>query len=218
MQNSRGAVLTRRAALVGGAAALGAGLVGAAPARAANGVRRFAVIRDGDEIGEHTLTLSTRGDVQEMRIYILIEVFVIGIRAYVYEHRNTEIWRAGRLERMTTTTNNDGDEEFCSVERVGDQLRIDGTTFSGLVSDDRAPTSYWRKAELPWFSSQTGKQLRLTANKNSTGRGERWRVTGNFNVTLDYDADGEWRGCEFPSSGGETIRYRQVDPGPRFNG
>ncbi|MCI4663642.1 MAG: DUF6134 family protein [Neomegalonema sp.] len=211
-------MINRRALLLGGAAALASPVIfGPSASRAANGQRRFEILRKGKVIGAHTLTSSTRGDVQTMSIRILIQIYILGIRAFVYDHRNTETWEGGALQRLVSSTNDDGDKDFCRLERRGDRLRIAGSSFRGTAPADRAPTSYWRKAPTPWFSSQTGELLKLSLAQRPRAGGERWSVRGDVDVTLDYDAQGEWRGCSFPARDGEVIRYRQTAPGPRFN-
>lgn len=204
--------------MLGAAAGLiGGATIGAAPAAAATQTRRFAIYRKGDRIGEHSLTIEREGAFEIMKIDILIEVYFLGVRAFVYKHRNVEVWKDDVLLRLNAKTNNDGEAEFCRVRRKGDRLRVEGSAFDGWVTGDKAPTSYWRKKDAPWFSSQSGKPLELSVGKSGIDDGERWRVSGDFSVTLDYDASGEWRGCSFPARDGKMISYRQIAAGPRFN-
>ncbi|MEL6979011.1 MAG: DUF6134 family protein [Pseudomonadota bacterium] len=190
----------------------------ASTAFAAAGVRRFELSRGDEEVGFHTVEARETPDGLAVKINILIEVRRLGFRVYVYEHENNELWHDGLFMGLRSQTNDDGTDESCVVERVGDTLRIDGAGFKGEVPGDSVPTTYWNYANFQsqnWFSSQTGKPLNLKFRSRPEGPLERWDVTGDFDVTLIYDGANEWRGCRFDARGVPII-YRQSAPGAAF--
>lgn len=185
---------------------------------AAGGARRFELVRDGDVIGAHTLSVADQGASVIMTIRIDISVSILGIRVYAYEHENREVWRDGRLVSLESRTNDDGDAAFARVTMRDDGLVIDGSSFEGVAPTDAAPTSYWNYRTLdarPWFSSQSGEVLSLSFDRRQTSDGTICALSGDFATTLIYDRENEWRGCRFAARG-EDVVYRQTSPGPRF--
>ncbi len=182
--------------------------------RADGGARRFVLYRDGANIGTHSVTARKSGDALRVQVDIDIEVKVLGFRAYYYTHQNIETWKDGVLESFSSRTDEDGEKFSAAGQRRDGALVINGSKTRA-----KAPTSYWNVKNFqstPWFSTQTGDVMNLSFAKSPwRGGGARWAVRGDFETTLFYDADGEWRGCEFPGRG-ETISYDQVAAGPDF--
>ena len=207
--------MTRRAVLGGGMAVLAAPML----ARAAT-ARRFELSRGGSDIGFHTLTAQTSGADLIMDIAIEIRVKVLGLTAYLYEHRNRETWRDGRLVAIEAKTNADGEDDFCRVSRSGDGYEVEGSAFQGRLTGALAPTSYWNHNNFRidrWISTQSGKPLPVTFETRQAGGDEIWSVAGpdNFATELTYDAAMEWRSCRFDARGTDIV-YRETAPGPRL--
>ncbi len=209
--------LTRRG-LIGGLAAMAA--LPANAARAAQASRRFAILRDGKDIGFHTIAMTRDGADLRVAIDIEIVVRVLGIAAYRYEMRNREVWRDGRLVSMDCAVNDDGKAKTVRAARDGAVLRIDGPGFSGPAPDMAATTTYFTRDFLKrdtWVSTDNGELFAVTvADQGSetiaTGGGRvecaAYRATNNadFDVTLFYDARGEWASVAF-DAGGERAIY-----------
>ena len=125
---------TRRGALMSGAGLLSCGL-SVSPSRAQNGERVYTIIRAGDEIGEQRMR--ARKTAEELRIDISIDIAVkiLGFTAYRYAHRSVETWRGGALWSIEATTDDDGEDEFCRIQRQGapatGALKVDGSAYSG---------------------------------------------------------------------------------------
>lgn len=211
----------RRSFLVGAAAA-------ALPLPAfatSSASRTFRVLRDGDDIGIHTLNATRDGTTIKMDINIEIVVRVLGIAAYRYELTNREVWEGGRILSIDSTSNDDGEKGFARIRRNGDALAIEGSAYTGPAPLDAVTTSYWLPDFLerrPWISTQTGKPLDIDiANDGAvTAPGgiaaTRWQVSGEFRTALLYDnATGEWVGCEF-DAGGEPGSYEMIASSGRF--
>lgn len=215
-------MIDRRLFLGGAAAAT----LATRPARAETGpVRReFRILRAGDPIGLHTLEARREGATITVDIAIEIVVRVLGIAAYRYELTNREVWQDGAILSVESRVDDDGEDHFARIRREGDQLAIEGSEYTGTAPLDAATTSYWSRAFLdrrPWISTQTGKPLAIdTVNSgNATAPGgiaaTLWRVTGEFETALLYDASGEWVGCEF-DAGGELATYEMTASSGRF--
>ena len=198
--------MDRRTFLAG--SALGA-LILPAPAMAATASREFRILRGDSDIGRHRLDARQTAEGFEVRIDIDIAVKLLGITAYRYEMENTELWSDGRIVRVTSRVNDDGDSHFATIAANGNGLMVDGSEYSGPVSADAATTSYYAPAFLnrsPWISTQSGRPLDVRASQTGAGR---WRVGGDIQKTLIYDAAGEWVGSEFDAKG-ELARYEVI--------
>lgn len=218
---------TRRSAL--GACAAPA-LLAAIPALADAGAARraFRIIRDGEDIGGHSLAARRDGRRLTVEIDIEIAIQILGVTVYRYELTNREVWRDGRILSIDSTVNDDGESGFCRVRRKDDGLRIEGSAYSGPAPADAATTSYWSADFLTrgvWISTQSGEPLSVSAADQGIEVIEsaagpiscrRWAITGDLDLQLWYDAAGDWAANAF-NAGGEIGRYRLEAGGDSLN-
>ena len=68
----------------------------------------FDVLRDGEQVGTHEITLDRRADGTDVRIRTDVAVKVAFFTAYRFEHAGHEAWSRGHLAAMDTSTNDDG--------------------------------------------------------------------------------------------------------------
>ncbi|MEO1491259.1 MAG: DUF6134 family protein [Pseudomonadota bacterium] len=201
--------MDRRAVLTG-SAALAASL--AMPAVAAPVAKRtFRIIRDGDDIGRHTLEAYSSVKGFEIAIDIDIAVKFLGITAYVYRLQNREVWKGGEIVSIESSTNDDGSEERARIWRDGNALKIEGSRFTGQAPISAVTTSYYAlpfMKRAPWISTQSGDPLEISVAP-MPGRANWWGVTGELQTSLGYDTRGEWVACEF-DAGGEPAFYENV--------
>lgn len=206
--------VTRRALVLGAAATL------AAPTylRAASAAREFKILRDGDDFGHHTLSVTGSGGDVQVAIDITLQVKVLGITAFDYSMQNRETWSGGKLVKMESVVDDDGDPDHARAKAAGDVIEIDGSDFQGVAPGDAATTTYWSKAFLDrkvWINTQTGVPIDVTAAAAGKGKVEgdgrafdtdTWTVKGkNIDIVLHYAGD-EWVSVEF-DAGGEPAIY-----------
>lgn len=195
-------MLDRRVFLGGAVAALASPAIAAAKAS-----RTFRILRDGSDIGTHSLDAVSGPNGFEIDIVIRIKVKVLGITAYRYEMDNREVWQGGQLVSVNSTVNDDGTKDFAKAMRAGDGLVLEGSKFNGKASGSAATTSYFATDFLkrqPWISTQTAKPLDVKVGPD--GRVRWFKTAGELETSLGYDSSGEWTGCEF-DAGGEIARY-----------
>lgn len=213
-------LISRRAFLHTGTAA--AAVLAAAPASAAEEARRrFRIIRDGSDIGEHLTIVRRAGDEVQVEVAVDIRVKLLGITAYRYEMESKEVWKAGRLVSLDSRTDDDGDKETARVRAEGDRLISEGT-WNGEAPGRSATTTYWApefRGRPTWISTQTGKPLGVTVARAGTESipglsgsldCTRWKAAGDLELELYYDARDEWMGNAF-DAGGVRARFEAVD-------
>jgi len=199
--------------VLAGAGALAAASLAAPAVHAVERARRtFRILRDGDDIGTHTLEARLSEPGFEIHIDVDIAVTFLGFTAYTYTLKNHEVWSGGRLLEIDSEVDDDGTEEFARIRRGDGELRIEGSGYEGAAPLESVTTSYYAKPFLerrPWISTQSGEPLeidiRMTASQPAA-----WAVTGELTTRLFYDDAGEWVGCEF-DAGGKDARYEVVE-------
>jgi hypothetical protein len=69
---------------------------------------RFRALRHGSPIGEHRVTFRPDGDRLAVETHIDIAVKVLFLTAFRFKHEAEEIWHAGRLVSVKSTTDDNG--------------------------------------------------------------------------------------------------------------
>src|SRR5882672_1900604 len=68
----------------------------------------FAVFRNGQDIGRHTLAFEQRGPEVTVSTSIDFAVKVLGVVAYRYSHRAQEIWNGNTFVALASQTDDNG--------------------------------------------------------------------------------------------------------------
>ncbi len=214
--------LNRRSLLVGGAAGLSALAAPNLLRAAERAERRFLILRGDDEIGYQTTRVARVGDEVTVEVEANIVVKMLGIAVYRYEQEARTTWRNGRMDTLVARTNDDGEDVTARIARSASGLMAEGSDYSGPVPDEVGDTTYWNARFLSrssWVSTQTGRPLSVRCVEAGTERValpsgavecSKWQVAGDIDLTLYYDAQGEWRASAFDAKG-ETARFVAMD-------
>jgi len=168
--------------------------------------RVFSVKIDGKKAGllrmtirqpdAHTFTVESSADVA-------VSFF---LKKYQYMYRGTEVWKDGRLVRLESQTNDDGNQFQVLVQPDGDKLRVRVNGSEHMTRPDVWTTTYWYLQErqspdssVVLIDCDTGKDLfgtmRLVSTQQLTVAGQtqncahyQIRGGGGLQVDLWYDA------------------------------
>lgn len=90
----------------------------------------YTVMRDGEPIGTHRVTVSPQGPDTKVEEKTDVEVSFGPITLFRMEHRRDEVWRDGELESMTAHTDKNGDIYDIEITREPDGIKrvINGRT------------------------------------------------------------------------------------------
>lgn len=108
----------------------------------------YKVVRDGDEIGSLSIEFVRNGDQLTVRTHAKIVVTFIGIPLYRFVHDAEEQWANGKLLRLTSSSDDNGEPRQVAFRVDGDRLR---GTYNGRVRDYPAtliPESLWNPEAL----------------------------------------------------------------------
>jgi hypothetical protein len=231
-----GGLATRRSVLggmaaTGAMAVLGSGPADAAPELAAAypEILKFRVEREGGFIGYVLERYMPAGDDLRVDVYIAFQVKIAFITVFRYEHRAREIWRAGRLARLDSVTNDNGDPQAVTGRVSAGGFSVVGPSGGLIAPADILPSSYWHPRfteQSRMLDSQKGRLLEFDISRIGTERiealgkpvpADRFAMRGDVDLDFWYDADRVWQKMAFTIKGG-FMEYTRVVPGPLDSG
>jgi hypothetical protein len=95
---------------------------------------RFRALRHGSPIGEHRVTFRPDGNRLTVETHVDIAVKVVFFTAFRFKHEAEEVWDAGRLVSVKSTTDDNGTLLQVSGSAVADGFRIIGDDGPFLAS------------------------------------------------------------------------------------
>jgi hypothetical protein len=168
-------------------------------------VREFSTRIDGKPAGNYRMTITCHEDGSvSMAVRAEIKVTKLGLTVYHYSYSGMEVWKDGYLQRLQSTTDDDGKKYTVTAAAQRDGLRIRVNGEERTVRSDVWLTSYWR---LPGAGQRKGAIALLDADTAQLIDGTiqylgaapltvaggvqncvRYRVTGKVAVDLWFDA------------------------------
>lgn len=195
----------------------------AAPASIAAGRAgglRFRATWEGKTVGEHHVAFRTDGNRVTVDIQVDITVKALVFTVFRLKHFAREVWRAGRLESLTSETEQDDERWQVSGEAVENGFRIVGEDGPYLAAPHLLSTnSLWdsrivREARL--IDVQHGGEVGLVARLRGTEqvatprgalRATRYQIiTPHYAGSVFYDDDQRWIKALVELKG-ETLEY-----------
>lgn len=85
----------------------------------------FAVYRNGQQIGTHTLAFQNSGDQRAVATSIDFAVKAMGMTVYRYVHRGNEVWKGSTLQSIDTKTDDNGKQFAMKARQNGNQLAVE---------------------------------------------------------------------------------------------
>ncbi len=183
----------------------------------------FRLVRHGAAIGTHTLAFRPGDNSLSVAIEVDVALSLGPIPLVRYTHRNTEVWRGGRLVALDAETNRNGTQLYMSARRVEAGLRVEGSgTDPYIAPEDALPTSYWNAQMLraPMIGTQDGmlvhprvtekpiEPVRLASGAETAVRC--YSLTGDLVLDLWYDPESHWMGMRFVVADGSVISYERL--------
>ena len=110
---------------------------------------RFAITRNGDQIGTHSIDLNRTGAETTVSIATDLTVKVLFVTAYRFQHTASEHWVGGRLIALNSTTDDNGTRHRVSVvmKTSGLEVEADGKAAARLDRNIQ-PASLWNAEVL----------------------------------------------------------------------
>lgn len=185
----------------------------ALPARAAPADLTFRVMRQGAQVGTHTVRFRDDGDLLRARSELRIQVRLAGFTVYRYLHETEEAWRGDRLVGLESRADQNGRPTQSQATAEAGGLRLRGTAGETLLPPQAAPLTWWRfpvlVAGVPLFDARDGRLLpgRLERRAEAGGR---VRLVAPEGTEALYDAAGTWIGFATKGEDGSVATYERA--------
>jgi len=188
------------------------------------GVLDFAILRNGDAIGRHVIRFARDGDRLDVRVEARVDYRLAFIPLYLFRHVAREVWRDGRLVRMTAKTDDNGEEYAVDLRPDGDGMALSVNGTESTAPTDIVPASLWNIAMVdrrrildPADGEIMNVAVADAGEETVTVRGQpvrahRFIVTGDFERELWYDPRGVLVQVRFTGDDGSEIRYELRSP------
>jgi hypothetical protein len=194
----------------------------AGAARAGDGTRswNFRVYLNQDPIGYHNFQLTTHGDAHDLKSVAHYLVKVLFINAYHYDHQASESWSGNCLQRLESSSDDDG--TAYTVHGQGDEHGFDVNTTKGQYSLPGCAMSfaYWNPVMLQQthlINPETGEDVAVVINHigeesvevhKAPVHAQRYHLhSAKLEIDLWYSDQGEWLALESALEKGRRLRY-----------
>jgi hypothetical protein len=185
-----------------------------AEVRAAPADLAFRVMRQGAQVGTHTVRFRDEGDLLRARTELRIQVRLMGFTVYRFTQDTEEAWRGERLVALESRADRNGTAGACTAAAVAGGLRLRGTAGEALLPANAAPLTWWRAANLgpgvPLFDVREGRAVSPQLVRQPVERGSRVQLIGGEGAEVYYDAAGRWVGFATTGEDGSAVRYEQA--------
>lgn len=192
----------------------------AATAQPAAELVKFAINRNGAQIGTHVIETQRKGTQTVVSSSTRVLVKVVFITAYHLEQDETERWDTGHLVSVNCVTNDNGTPHKLNAEAKGGVLQVVADGKTSQVDGGIVPNSLWNVAMLRQpvaLNVRDGSVMHITVidggidNVNVHGRptkAHHYSVKTVFPEEVWYDEQGHLVQAQFTGSDGSTILYQ----------
>jgi len=179
----------------------------------------FAVYRNGEQIGKHTLTFQQNGSNLTVSTAVDLAVKMLGFTAYRYSHRAQETWAGDTFQSASTQTDDNGTKYTVQAKRTPAGIDVQRSSGHEVMPTGVLPSSHWNVRQISQSSllnTQNGNQAQvkvtpLGREKIKTASGwidaTHYRYSGDVTKDQWFDDRGRWVKTTFPASDGSTIEY-----------
>jgi len=105
----------------------------------------FIVLRDGSEIGSHSIDFRRNNDLLDVTIQtnIAVRIPLIYLALYHFDHRGHEVWSGGRLKELSSMTDDDGTKHNLKVFPKEAYLEVSSDIVQRDSDPSVIPASLW---------------------------------------------------------------------------
>ncbi len=162
----------------------------------------FAIMRNGVQIGQHDINLSTEGATTTVDFRTQIEVKVMFINAYSFSYVGRETWTDNSFASFRSQTNDNGTMLAVNASASSDKVSIvaDGKRID--APKVTIPASFWNLdfvGRTEFFNTETGQPIKINITdmgneQISTRMGQKlahhYRLRGGLDRDLWFDQNG----------------------------
>jgi hypothetical protein len=185
---------------------------------------KFAINREGSQIGTFTIELTRNGPETLVRLATHIEVKVAFITAYRFEQSGSERWVNSKLVAMKSTTDDNGTAYKVEVAQKGAGFVIDANGKTVPADAGLFPFSIWNPSLIKQTSvldTQKGTISKITVTDGGVDnipvlgkkmKAHRYSIKGLFTQEIWYDEKGGLVQSMVVGPDGSEIYYNMLPP------
>ena len=149
----------------------------------------FDIYRNNKHIGTHIFSFKKSGGQLAVESEINFEIKKVGIVFYSYHVKGTEIYKAGRLIKFNSKTNQNGKHKYVNLKLEDEEYTIDGSSYKGKVPKDYLLGTWWNhsivnaKAQISAVSGRIIKQKVTFLGKETIKFGDKSYNTLHYNFS-----------------------------------
>lgn len=157
--------------------------------------RIFEITRDGNKIGEETVTIEKDGDTTKIKFRTHVSVVVMFIQAYHLAHSAVETWTAGKFVSYHAVTDDNGKHFNITATAKDDQILLDVNGDESKVPGGLVFASLWNTDfvdQTILLHPDSGTQLSVKVKdvgEEQIGIEGQQVKTHHYQITGDYDRD-----------------------------
>ena len=181
---------------------------------------QYVIMRKGEQIGTHKFEFHRTGKETSVNIETNVEVKVLFVTAYRFQHVASERWVNGRLVALDAETDNNGKQHKVTAALKGSTLEVQADGKPMQVDKNIIPGSLWNPDLLRqsvMLDSQTGEVMPISvvddgaeqvATENGPATAHRYTIKGKFAQDVWYDSRGRLLQSQFSGPDGSVISYK----------
>jgi hypothetical protein len=175
----------------------------------------FRIMRQGSQVGTHTVRFRDEGDLLRARTEMRIRVTLAGFTVFRFTQDTDEAWRGERLVALDSRADRNGTPGICSAVGELNGLRVRGTAGEVVLPPNAAPLTWWRAATLlggsvPLFDVREGRAVQPRLERLPQPNGQRIRLVGGEGAEVAYDARGTWTFFATTGEDGSSVTYERA--------
>lgn len=183
---------------------------------------RFAIMRNGSQIGSHRMSIDHTGADTSVTIATTVEVKVLFVTAYHFEHTESERWTNDHLVSLKSTTDNNGTRHSVAIVQKPSDLEVAADGKVSAVDRNIVPTSYWNPEFLRHPSvidTQDGQVTPITVVDRGPDqltidgriiKAHHYVIKGRYSQDVWYDDHQHLVQVSLVGTDGSTITYKPI--------
>ena len=149
----------------------------------------FDIYRNNKHIGTHIFSFKNLEGQLAVESEINFEIKKLGIVFYSYHVKGTEIYKAGKLIKFNSKTNQNDKHKYVNLKLEDEEYTIDGSSYKGKVPVDYILGTWWNhsivkaKAQISAVSGRIIKQKVTFLGKETIKFGDKSYNTLHYNFS-----------------------------------
>ncbi len=181
----------------------------------------FRVFLNDTPIGTHSFKVQQNKDISRVDIRARFDVKFLFLSVYQYSHSNSETWKSGCLQSLSSKTDDNGDKQFVELKNINNTYHINTHSGTEKQSDCLRSFSYWAPEQLDTpalINAQTGEITPVTfkligdTRYQDTVPALHYKLTGEkIDIDLWYDHNHNWIALHSQLDNGDLLRYERLE-------